>query len=271
MKKQVLLLMFCVVLATFTACGKTGTNDTSAQSPKEETVAKTEAVTEEPAKETAKEDKKVEEKKVEEKVEEKSEDKAEAAASTEASKDTKEKTEEKTEAATTESTTQEVTQEANQAQNTEQAQSTEQAAQAETPPATQTYSTVIEQYIADGDFSDFKDYGAAMGAGATKISKSEWNIDFYFDGYMISLGTNQQDPELAYVATGTMNGDMKYIYITSYKDVPTVPVSASGTFVPIDALITLEQTINYMKQNPDVNAQPNIPGRTWYSWAELVG
>jgi hypothetical protein len=265
MKKQVLLLMFCVVLATFTACGKTGTNDTSAQSPKEETVAKTEAVTEEPAKETAKEDKKVEEKKVEEKVEEKSEDKAEAAASTEASKNTEEKTEEKTEAATTESTTQEVTQETNQAQNTEQ------TAQTETSPATQTYATVIEQYIADGDFSDFRDYGAAIGADATKISGDEWNIDFYFNGYIVSLGTNLQDPEYSYVATGTMNGDMKYVYITSYKNVSTVPVSASGAFVPVDALMKLEQTINYMKQHPDVNAKPDIPGMTWYSWAELVG
>ncbi len=271
MKKQVLLLMFCVVLATFTACGKTGTNDTSAQSPKEETVAKTEAVTEEPAKETAKEDKKVEEKKVEEKVEEKSEDKAEAAASTEASKNTEEKTEEKTEAATTESTTQEVTQEANQAQNTEQVQNTEQTAQTETPPATPTYATVIEQYIADGDFSDFKDYGAAIGADATKISAHEKNIDFYFNGYIVTLGTNVQDPEYAYVGICAMNGDITYAYITPYNDVQTVPVSASGTFVPVDALIRLEQTINYMKQNPDINTKPDIPGTTWYSWAELVG
>ena len=270
MKKQVLALMLCVVLA-LTACGKTGTNDASAQAPKEETVAKTETVKEEPVKETEKEEKKVEEKKAEEKFEEKSEDKAEVAASSESSKDTEKKAEEKSETAAAESTTQEVTQETNQAQNTEQVQITEQTAQTETPPATQTYSTVIEQYIADGDFSDFRDYGAAIGADATKISGDEWNIDFYFNGYIVSLGTNLQDPEYSYVATGTMNGDMKYVCIFSYKNVSTVPVSASGTFVPVDALMKLEQTINYMKQHPDVNAKPDIPGMTWYSWAELVG
>ncbi|MBP5512500.1 hypothetical protein J6X90_03895 [Candidatus Saccharibacteria bacterium] len=271
MKKQVLLLMFCVVLATFTACGKTGTNDTSAQSPKEETVAKTEAVTEEPAKETAKEDKKVEEKKVEEKVEEKSEDKAEAAASTEASKDTEEKTEEKTEAATTESTTQEVTQEANQAQNTEQTQSTEQATQAETPPATPTYATVIEKYIADGDFSDYRDYALEMGASTAKLSPSEWNIDFYYDGYIITVGTNVQDPDYAYIGTKYTNETMSYACLFPYKGVPAVTVSASGTFIPVETALKLEQVINYLKQNPDISQKPNIPGMEWHTWAELVG
>ena len=265
MKKQVLLLMFCVVLATFTACGKTSTNDTSAQSPKEETVAKTEAVTEEPVKETAKEDKKVEEKKVEEKVEEKSEDKAEAAASTEASKNTEEKTEEKTEAATTESTTQEVTQEAN------QAQSTEQTAQTETPPAAPTYATVIEQYIADGDFSDFRDYALEMGASTAKLSPNEWNIDFYFDGYIVTVGTNVQDPDYAYIGTKYTNETMSYACLFPYKGVPAVTVSASGTFIPVETALKLEQVINYLKQNPDISQKPNIPGMEWHTWAELVG
>lgn len=270
MKKQVLALMFCVVLA-LTACGKTGTNDASTQSPKEETVAKTETVKEEPVKETKKEEKKVEEKKAEEKVEEKSEDKAEAAASTEASKDTEKKAEEKSETAAAESTTQEVTQETNQAQNTEQVQNTEQTAQTETPPATQTYSTVIEKYIADGDFSDFRDYALEMGASTAKLSPNEWNIDFYFDGYIVTVGTNVQDPDYAYIGTKYTNETMSYACLFPYKEVPAVTVSASGTFISVETALKLEQVINYLKQDPDISQKPNIPGLEWYTWAELVG
>lgn len=255
MKKQVLALVFCVTLALVGCGNASATDNVAAEAPKEEVAVAESATKEEPkAEETAKA-----EEKVEQKVEEKTEEKTEEVVS-----EVKEDEKASQEASTESATTQEVVIEDNQAQAAAPAQTEVKTEQAAT-------STIIEKYIADGDFSDFQDYGAEIGAGATKISKSEWNIDYYFDSYIISVGTNQQDPEYSYIAVGTMNGDMQYACLISYKDVPTVPVSANGTFVPVETLMKLEQTINYMKSHTDVTQKPDIPGMTWQSWADLVG
>lgn len=257
MKKQVLALVFCVTLALVGCGNASATDNVAAEAPKEEVAVAESATKEEPkAEETAKA-----EEKVEQKVEEKTEEKTEEVVS-----EVKEDEKASQEASTESATTQEVVIEDNQAQAAAPAQTEVKTEQAAT-------STIIEKYIADGDFSDFQDYGAEIGAGATKISKDEWNIDFYFDGYVITVGTNLQDPQWSYVGTKHVDGDqkMEYACLISYIDVPTVPVSANGTFVPVETLMKLEQTINYMKSHTDVTQKPDIPGMTWQSWADLVG
>lgn len=254
MKKKVLAIMMVCLTLAFVGCGSTTSNDAAAEAPKVET-AKTESVTKEEPKASEKVEKteektetKVEEK-TEEKVKEKLEEKVEETASAaEASTEVQEKVDETAaEAAPTESATTEKVEEA---------------------PAEPTYATVIEKYIADGDFTDYKEYGMEMGANNVKIASSEKNIDFYFNDYIVSVRTNVQNTdEYTYVAIGLTDGTtMTYACDILFTGKPTVPVSASGSSVSIESLMLLEQTINYMKQNPNPNQIPDIPGMTWVVW-----
>lgn len=257
MKKKFLALIVCVSLA-LVGCGSTASNNAAAETSKETTVAQTETVTKEEPKvpekveaktEEKKEDKTTEAKKTEEKTEESKAEESKAEASTEASTEVQEKTEEVAETAPAEEV---VTQEV--AQNTEP-----------------TYATVIEKYIADGDFTDYEAYGAEMGASKVWFDPEEWNFDYTFDGFVISVGTNVQDPEYSYVGIKQVGGSMEYAALIPYKNVPTVKVSSSGTFIPVETAMKLEQTIIYMKAHPDVTQKPDIPGMDWQAWSDLVG
>lgn len=252
MQKKFLVLIVCVSLA-LVGCGSAASNNAAAETSKETTVAQSETVTKEEPKvpekvetktEEKKEDKATETKKPEEKAEE-----AKAEASTEVSTEVQEKTEEVAETAPAEEVaTQEVV------QNTEP-----------------TYATVIKKYIADGDFTDYEAYGAEMGANRVWYDPEEWNFDYTFDGFVVSVGTNVQDPEYSYVGIKHVGGSMEYAALIAYKNVPTVKVSSSGTFIPVETAMKLEQTINYMKAHPDVTKKPDIPGMDWQAWSDLVG
>ena len=259
MRNKVGLLVICTMLVTniLIGCGKEEipavVQEQATSEVTEEIKAveeASEAFTEAPAEEVS-----TEEASLEESTNEEVKDEAKEAASKETSKDeavavaTSEAIEEST-VATTDSP------KAKESTKTESATST---------------GYIIDKYIADGDFSDFRDYGTAMGASATKISSDEWNVDFYFNGYIIAIGTNLQDPDYSYVGTGTTNGAMQYATLIPYKNVSIVPVSASGTFVPVETCHKLEETINYMKTHTDVTQKPSISGMEWKSWAELTG
>lgn len=263
MKKRILTLAFCVTL-TLAGCGNAVATNEPASSAEEATVEKAEVIEDEPKEVKEPE---VSAKKDEAKTEEiasAKEDNSKAEASVEEKvEDVKAEQDKPAAEKTTE--TQEVTQEGNQTQS----ESVPEKVEAKEP----TYSTIIEKYIADGDFTDFSDYGAEIGASVVKMSHDEWNIDFYFDGYVVTIGTNLQDPEWSYVGTKHPDGEqkMEYACLVAYNNVPCVPVSSSGTFVPTETLIKLEQTINYLKQNPDITQKPDIPGMTWQAWSDLVG
>ncbi len=254
MKKKVLVLIVCAAL-TLAACVNTTSENTVAETSTVETAAAAESVSKEEPKAPENIDKPEEtvekaEEKTEEKVEEpKEEAKAEESAS-------------KAEASTENS--------AKEPETAKEAASTETASneKVEEKVAEPTYSTVIEKYIADGDFSDYVAYGKEMGANDVRIPSSEKNIDFYFNDYFIAIRTNVQNTdEYTYVAIGLPDGKtLTYACDILFPGKPSVPISASGAPVSIDSLMILEQTINYMKQHPDPNQIPDIPGTTWGVW-----
>lgn len=131
---------------------------------------------------------------------------------------------------------------------------------------------VIDKYIADNDFTDFAAYGIEMGASEALIpTAKEYNVDFLYDGYFVTIGTNKQDPEYCYIGIGTDKHNT-YACLVSYLDVPYLPLTTdTGTFFPTSAAHMLEDTINYMKDHPDPNTKPDIPGMDFKSWSELIG
>jgi len=130
-------------------------------------------------------------------------------------------------------------------------------------------SYVIDKYLSDGDFTDFADYGREMGAKTPK-SKADTNIYFVYGGYFVNVGTNTQDPEYAYVGIGYGEHceTVTYCCLIPYHDVPTVTVYSTGAFMPTSAGRILEDTINYMKDHPDPNQKPSMPGVEWIGWDE---
>ncbi|MCR5310141.1 MAG: hypothetical protein K6E32_01840 [Lachnospiraceae bacterium] len=139
----------------------------------------------------------------------------------------------------------------------------------ETTPET---GYVIDRYIADNDFTDFASYGAEMGALTVDTDSDEWNVDFKYGSYFVSIGTNRQDPEYCYIGIGGEdNSTLTYACLVRYIDVPTLPLTKNGTFFPTSAAHMLEDTINYMKNHPDPNTKPDIPGMNFESWAVLIG
>ena len=131
---------------------------------------------------------------------------------------------------------------------------------------------VIDKYIDDNDFTDFAEYGIEMGATEALVASSvEYNVDFLYDGYFVTIGTNKQDAEYCYIGIGTDKHNT-YVCLVSYLDVPCLPLTTdTGTFFPASAAHMLEDTINYMKAHPDPDAKPDIPGMEFESWAELIG
>ncbi len=158
--------------------------------------------------------------------------------------------------------------EATEAESTEPAKETEEVSE---EPETEEASYIIDKYIEDNDFTDYADYGAEIGARVPK-SKNNWNIYFLFndDGYFVTVGTNAQDAEYSYVAIGKDQVNT-WACLVRYIDVPTMPVFDDGSFVPVETAHMLEDTINYMKDHPDPNEKPDIPGMDFQSWAELIG
>ncbi len=242
MKKKFLatIMIMAVVMATISGCGSEGgsSNVTAAQTVENKTPEKVEAVTPETEKvEEVKEPEKVEETKVEVATEVPKEEPAAEPAPEAAEESTPEVVEEET-------------------------------AKTDDPAK----AAVIDKYIADGDFSDYKEYGFEMGATDVRMSKDEWNFDLYYDGYIVTVGTNIQDPQYAFVGTkhNAKGQTMEYACIISYIDVPTIPVSDKA-FIPVELCYQIEETLKYMKDHPDVTQKPEIPGMTWESWAKLIG
>jgi len=131
---------------------------------------------------------------------------------------------------------------------------------------------VIDKYIADNEFSEFSEYGFEMGAANVFLTKKEKNIDFDYGSYYVTIGTNQQDAEYCYIGIGGLDdSSLTYACLVRYIDVPTLSLTGNGTFFPTSAAHMLEDTINYMKNHPDPNTKPDIPGMNFESWAVLIG
>ena len=243
MKKKTFALMFCIIL-TLAGCGNAvSENSDAVETPKVETTTEPKiAVTEASTADSIEQ--------IQEKVE----------ATEESTEEIIEEASAKTEAST------EIQE--NETENTNEAASAEPVSNEKVEETAEpSYSTIIEKYIADGDFSDYKEYGLEMGANDVRITANEICIDFYFDNFDVGLRTNEQNTdEYTYVAIGTI--DKRFIYACDilFPGKPAVPVSTSGASVSIDSLMILEQTINYMKQHPDPNQIPDIPGTTWVVW-----
>ncbi len=143
----------------------------------------------------------------------------------------------------------------------------------ETTPAPEPVKAyVIDKYIADNDFTDFEAYGYEMGAFTVDTDSDEWNVDFKYGSYFVSIGTNRQDAEYCYIGIGGEdNSTLTYACLVRYIGVPTLPLFKSGTFFPTSAAHMLEDTINYMKAHPDPNTKPSISGMNFESWAVLLG
>ena len=136
-------------------------------------------------------------------------------------------------------------------------------------------ATIIDKYIADGDFSkeDHVAYGAEMGVPRVYEEAQNWGASFIYEdaGYYVAFGTSAQDATYAYVGIGHMNPDtITYCCLYDYTkaDANNITVYSDGTCIPKQALYDLEATLNYMKSNPDTSNKPSISGMNWIGWDE---
>lgn len=127
---------------------------------------------------------------------------------------------------------------------------------------------VIDKYLADGEFTDFADYGVEMGATVPKAN-GDWNIYYLFGDYFVTVGTTAQDPEYAYIGIGRRSDqNITYCYLIPYNNVPVVKIYDTGASMPVSVGYVLEDTINYMKAHPDPEVKPVMDGITWIGWDE---
>ena len=255
MKRKTLAMVMCLLLTLSTVlagCGSSGATSEEPAATTAQTIA-VEEKTEEPAATPVAEEEPEKEPEV---VEEPTKEAEEVTEATEAPEATKETTETETPKAD------------------EPAETTQAEEVPETPeaPAEPVYTTVIDKYIADGDFTDYAAYGAEMGTTDVRASSDEWNIDFYFGNYYVSVGTNVQDPTYTYVCIGSAGGgDPTYCCLYDYtKSSNNVPVFSDGVFISAETAYGLEKTINYMKSHTDYTQKPAIDGMTWLSWDEVT-
>ena len=230
-KRFAVILCLALTLMTVAGCGAKETPQTEPEKKVEATQPKEEVKEETTVVEEVKEEPVAETDKVEEKEEVASD------------------------AAETASTTEEVA-------AAEEASTTEEVAE----PAPEETGYIIDKYIEDGDFTDFAAYGAEIGATVPK-AKNDWNIYYLFGDYFVTVGTNAQDATYAYIGIGS-DHKITYCYLMPYKDVPTMQVYDTGAFIPTEAGHILEDTINYMKDHPNPNEKPSMPGLTWIGWDE---
>ena len=131
------------------------------------------------------------------------------------------------------------------------------------------YSTVIEKYIADGDFSmdDAKAYTKEIGGTACDYNYISILMDV--NGYGVELGSSGQDATYAYVAVDPYNGGGNtYSCIYNWTQSTDNVGMVSNTQAPRQAFLDFEKTINYIKAGNTPYDKPSINGMNWIGWDE---
>ncbi len=130
------------------------------------------------------------------------------------------------------------------------------------------YSTVIEKYIADGDFSmdDAKAYAKENGVSIIGYN----NISIYVsvsNGYTVELGSSGQDATYAHVTVGDASNNL-YSSLYNWPQSTDNIGMVSNTQAPRQAFIDFEKTINYIKAGNTPYDKPSINGMNWIGWDE---
>ena len=130
------------------------------------------------------------------------------------------------------------------------------------------YSTVIEKYIADGDFSmdDAKTYAKEMGGYVDVYNNI--SLVIVIDNYCVELGNSGQDDTYAYVAIAPYASTETYSALYNWPNSTDNVSTAGNTITPRQALLDYEKTINYMKSGKSPSDKPSISGMTWIGWDE---